>query len=160
MKNSYTFLREVLDSITEHVAVIDEAGELVFVNKSWGQFGNDNHCVIGTDWINVNYIEECDKAAAMGDDFGSQAGSGIRSVIENKTDIFYFEYPCHSPDQQRWFMMRVSPFQVDSKNYFVISHQNITERKLAEEKMAALARTDGLTNIANRRSFDQFIDSE
>ena len=157
MENSYQFLSLVLDSITEHIVVIDETGEIQFVNKSWSAFGNKNACMIADDWSRMNYLEECDKASAMGDEFGTQAGFGIRSVIENQAPIFYFEYPCHSPDEKRWFMMRVTPFNTDGRNYFVISHQNITERKLAEEEVKNLARIDGLTDIPNRRAFDEFL---
>lgn len=160
MKNSYDFLRKILDSITEHVVAIDASGDIQFANRSWSTFADHNHCLVDSDWSGINYIEECDRAAAMGDEFGLQAATGIKSVINNKVAVFYFEYPCHSPDQKRWFMMRVSPFQMQNKRYFVISHQNITERKLAEEEMAKLARTDGLTNIPNRRRFDQFLHDE
>ena len=96
----------------------------------------------------------------MGDDFGIQAAKGIRSVISKETEDFYFEYPCNSPDEKRWFMMRVTPFTLENIDYFVISHQNITERKLAEEKLLDLSRLDGLTGIANRRYFDNFLEEE
>jgi len=96
----------------------------------------------------------------MGDDFGTKAGKEIRSVIENLKNIFYCEYACHSAEEKRWFIMRVTPFQSTDKNYFVISHQNITESKLAEEKVNNLARLDGLTTIYNRRAFDEFLHEE
>ena len=57
-------------------------------------------------------------------------------------------------------MMRVTPLQISGKDYFVISHQNITERKQAEDEVRSLAKVDGLTNIPNRRTFDQFIQDE
>jgi diguanylate cyclase (GGDEF)-like protein len=160
MEKSYEFLSLVLDSITEHIVVIDKTGAIQFVNKSWSVFGSKNACIIGGGWSGVNYIDECDKAASMGDEFGAKAGSGIRSVIEQRESIFYFEYPCHSPDEERWFMMRMTPFQLASESYYVISHQNITERKLAEDKDKNSARLDGLTNIPNRRTFDEFLQKE
>jgi len=146
--------------MTDHIVVINEAGDIQYVNKSWSTFGDDNSCNVEHRWTGVNYINECDKASAMGDDFGSKAANGIRSVIQKKESIFYFEYPCHSPEMKRWFMMRVTPFQLSDKFYFVISHQDITERKLAEEEVRSLARIDGLTGIANRRSFDEFLHEE
>jgi diguanylate cyclase (GGDEF)-like protein len=160
MGGSYEFLSLVLDAITENIVVIDDVGEIKFVNKTWSEFGDNNACMIGDSWKGVNYIDECDKAAAMGDEFGAQAGEGIKSVISQEQENFYFEYPCHSPDEKRWFMMRVTPFQSENNHYFVISHQNITERKLAEEKVRKLARIDGLTDIANRRTFDDFLHQE
>ena len=60
----------------------------------------------------------------MGDGFGTKVGKGIRSVIEKRQSIFYFEYPCHSPAEKRWFMMRVNPFQLNGTNYFYISLTN------------------------------------
>ena len=54
--------------------------------------------------------------------------------------------------------MRAS--KIDQNDYLVITHQNITERKLIEDKMAKLSRLDGLTNIANRRFFDEFLEHE
>jgi diguanylate cyclase (GGDEF)-like protein len=160
MPNSNQFLRQVLDSITEHIVVIDNSGDIQFVNKSWMTFGNDNACLIRGDWNGVNYIEECNKAAGMGDKIGLKASKGIKKVISNKKSIFYLEYPCHSPHEKRWFMMRVTPFVSSDKDYFVISHQNITERKLAEEKVEKAAKIDGLTNIPNRRTFDEFLHNE
>jgi diguanylate cyclase (GGDEF)-like protein/PAS domain S-box-containing protein len=160
MKNSYEFLSLVLDSITEHIAVIDDQGEIQYVNNSWSIFGSNNECAISHDWSGVNYIDECDRASLRGDEYGTKAGSGIRSVVDQNVSNFYFEYPCHSLNEKRWFMMRITPFQVDEKKYFVISHQDVTERKLAENEVKNLASLDGLTDIPNRRAFDEFLSQE
>ncbi|ADV83681.1 GGDEF domain-containing protein [Terriglobus saanensis] len=42
----------------------------------------------------------------------------------------------------------------------VTSARDISERKLLEEKLSALALTDGLTGIANRRAFDEALERE
>ncbi|RTE65575.1 sensor domain-containing diguanylate cyclase [Amphritea opalescens] len=160
MENSYEALSLILDSITEHIVVIDGNGIIQYTNKSWSEFGDSNACAISDDWRGVNYIEECDKASVMGDDFGIQAKKGILSVISKEAPFFYFEYPCHSIDEKRWFTMRVTALKMSNRDYFVISHQNITERKLAEEEVRNLARLDGLTDIPNRRTFDEFLHNE
>ena len=81
----------------------------------------------------------------------------IRDLIGSQRNHFYLEYPCDSPEQSRWFMMRVTRFSLCDVSYFVISHQDITERKQAEELVSKLARSDGLTGVANRRCFDEFL---
>jgi diguanylate cyclase (GGDEF)-like protein/PAS domain S-box-containing protein len=43
------------------------------------------------------------------------------------------EYPCHSKTEQHWFVARVTRFQTDNR-YAVVSHQDITDRKLAEAR--------------------------
>ncbi|MDA3913615.1 diguanylate cyclase [Oleiagrimonas sp.] len=160
MLRTYAFLRSVLDTIPDHVAVIDTRGDIHFVNQNWVEFGRENACRVVPDWKGVNYLDACDKAAAMGDTFGMKAASGIRSVMASEADDFYFEYPCHSQDEKRWFMMRVTPFYMKGEPYYVVCHQNITERKIAEEKVLSLAFLDGLTHIPNRRYFDTFLDGE
>lgn len=160
MKDIKGFLSLILDSIADHITVIDSTGTIQYVNKSWTAFAAQNGCLIKETWLGVNYIEACDKASEVHDDYGAQVAQGIRSVIDQTIESFYFEYPCHSPKQNRWFMMRVTPLVFEQVPYFVISHHNISERKLAEEKVRNLARMDGLTNIANRRYFDEFLNAE
>lgn len=159
MEKSYDFLKQILDTMTEHIVVIDAAGEIQYANKSWSAYGGDSGATVDA-WRGQNYLAECDKAAAMGDDFGANAAAGIRSVMAQQQTAFYLEYPCHSPAQKRWFMMRVTPFSLGEQHYFVISHKDITERKAAEEMAKDLARIDGLTQIANRRAFDEFLQQE
>ncbi|HVW10165.1 MAG TPA: GGDEF domain-containing protein [Bryobacteraceae bacterium] len=43
---------------------------------------------------------------------------------------------------------------------FVAVMRNITERKLIEERLVALAQTDGLTGLWNRRAFDEALARE
>ncbi len=43
---------------------------------------------------------------------------------------------------------------------FVLVMRDITERRMFEEKLAALALTDGLTGISNRRAFDEALNRE
>ncbi|NNM12947.1 MAG: diguanylate cyclase [Gammaproteobacteria bacterium] len=160
MIESYEFLSLVTNSMTDHIVVIDERGDIQFINKAWIQFGENNNCLIQGDWTGVNYLKVCDESAAMGDEFGKNASAGIRGVINNENDYFYYEYPCHSPVEHRWFLMKVTPFKYENNNYYVIAHQNITQRKLVEEKANQLARYDGLTGLPNRRYFDEFYASE
>jgi len=160
MRASIRFYRSLVDSITEHIVVIDEQGRILFVNKSWINFGVENGCPSSFSWLGKNYMETCSRSTAEGDSFGKLAADGIGAVISRRSNIFYMEYPCHSKTEKRWFMMRVTPLELQQESLFVISHQNITERKLAEEEVLNLSRIDGLTGIANRRFFDEFLQSE
>lgn len=156
----HEFLRFVIDSISEHLVVIDQEGIIQFVNRAWITFGENNNCLVKNGWQGVNYLKVCDESAIKGEEFGEKAAEGIRKVIEHASEQFSIEYPCHSPDEKRWFMMRVTPFEFRGIAYCVISHQSITERKLAEEVILNLSRIDSLTNVPNRRCFDQFLEDE
>lgn len=160
MHTSDALFSSILNALPEHIVVIDQAGLIQYVNQSWQNFACTNQATDELNWYQVNYLEECDKAANNGDEFGELAAQGIRDIISQEVNEFYLEYPCHSPNEKRWFMMRISPITFSNKKYFVISHNNITERKLAENKVEQLSRMDGLTNIPNRRTFNDFLHSE
>jgi PAS domain S-box-containing protein len=63
LARSRDFLQETLDSLTGHVAVLDEQGEIMATNRAWGQFASDN----GGDpeQARGNYLAACDSAVGM-----------------------------------------------------------------------------------------------
>lgn len=157
MEDDSHFLVQVLNSISEHIAVIDDTGNIKYVNQRWSSFGVNNQLKCEGNLVGENYLTVCDNAALVGDVFGKAAAKGIRSVMSEAEPDFYLEYPCHSDTQKHWFMMRVTPFKLRGQCYFVLVHQEVTERKLAEEKVSALAREDSLTDLPNRRALDEFL---
>jgi diguanylate cyclase (GGDEF)-like protein len=160
MRTDKKFYQAILNTLNEHIAVLDKEGCIRYVNQPWINFSKNNHCLIRGNWHDVNYLNVCQEAGTCGDKFGSQAAQGIQAVIDGQSNHFYLEYPCHSPSEKRWFAMRVTPFIISGTAYYVVAHLNITERKIAEESVQALSRLDGLTNIANRRYFDLFLNEE
>jgi PAS domain S-box-containing protein len=119
--------------------VLDEQGVIVAVNNAWRQFAKENSLFeVSQDMLGVNYLDVCKNAVNQpyGDE-ASVARTGIMAVLAGEQDTFNLEYPCHSPNQQRWFQMKVSPLQ-GSRRGAVVSHENITERKLAERVLVQL----------------------
>jgi len=141
----------VLDALTSQICVIDRDGLIVAVNRAWKKFGAENasqpcHSDIGT-----NYVAICKNARGLGAVEADDFAKGVRAVLEGETDLFQMEYPCHSPAKSRWFLGRVTP--LEGGGGAVISHQDITDRKLLEFELARLASTDSLTGLPNRRYF-------
>ncbi|MCG7984261.1 MAG: diguanylate cyclase [Candidatus Thiodiazotropha lotti] len=157
MFNTFDFLKLVLDTITDHIAVIDDQGTIVYVNKSWIDFGLSNGISLDAEWIGVNYFDACtplEKSKEM------SVRSGIEDVITEKSRSFYHEYPCHSSTEKRWFQMRVHALEFNNSRIVIIDHSNITERKIAEDQALYLSRIDSLTGLSNRRHFDDFLSDE
>ncbi|MFQ3255856.1 MAG: diguanylate cyclase (GGDEF)-like protein [Porticoccaceae bacterium] len=155
--DSYDFVKSVLDASTDSIVVLEAGGEVVFANHHWKSFGRNNGFLSSYDWDGTNYLEICDVAAAKGDGDARHAAEGIRRVSRAEQDTYTLEYPCHSSTERRWFIMKVGQFVLSDMQYLVVSHQDITQRKLAEEKVAKLARLDDLTGIPNRRKFDESL---
>lgn len=132
LRQSEVFNRGVLASLSAHIAVIDNEGIILSVNRAWMDFAQENGPVpmerVG---IGSNYFHTCRMAAQGGDTLASEALQGMMDVLEGRNQIFTFEYPCHAPDTERWFLMRALRF--DSRDdRMVVSHTDITLRKQAE----------------------------
>lgn len=154
------FLIRIIDSVSSNIAVLDENFNIVFVNQSWIDFGVQNGQKRAFNWLGLNYQSSCLPSEKDGDEFVVLAMKGLADIKEGKRHTFIMEYPCHSPGLDRWFIMRIDRFISEGLMYFVISHQDITDRVQLEQEARVLARVDGLTNIANRRTFDEFVQSE
>ncbi len=131
LKQSEQFNKGILASLSSHIAVIDKSGTIISVNKAWDDFSKENKGESERVSTGSNYYEVCERSMANGDDLAAKTLAGIKSVFNKEVKTFHLEYPCHSPVQQRWFAAYVSPFGEDDTKV-VISHQNITERKLSE----------------------------
>ncbi|MGB0128984.1 MAG: chemotaxis protein CheB [Rhodocyclaceae bacterium] len=119
-------LQSIIDALPEHIAVVDPAGTIVMVNGAWRRFARANgdndlkHCGLG-----ANYLEVCRTSDGEHSASATAAMQGVRGVLEGTLPAFSMDYPCHSPTEQRWFVMNVAPV-VGQDFGAVISHVNIT----------------------------------
>lgn len=150
----------LLDSLEDQIAVIDQEGFIVYVNRAWTAFGIENGQSSTFSGVGSNYLTVCNSSGSSGDSLAGEAAQGIRDVMTGRQTSFHFKYPCNLPAEQRWFMMRAAPLYGDSGNLFVISHHDITLRKLAEEQVEHLSLHDPLTGLANRRHFNQMLSNK
>jgi PAS domain S-box-containing protein len=122
----------VLDTLTKQIAVIDLEGTIVYTNHAWQEFARQNGATdLNASGVGSNYIEVCKNAANCGDADAQATWQGMRSVLKGETQEFMLEYPCHAPDEKRWFSLRFTPLP-DARGYFLASHKDITQGKLAE----------------------------
>ncbi|QPC95922.1 sensor domain-containing diguanylate cyclase [Mesorhizobium sp. INR15] len=153
------FAAAVIDALASHLCVIDRQGVIIAVNRAWSTFNRENSSGPVRSDVGTHYLRVCRSAAGPGSEEGEPFALGVQSVLSGETELFQMEYPCHSPTQNRWFLGRVTPLRSEHGGA-VISHLNITDRKLIELELARLAATDPLTGLPNRRFFQQTADLE
>lgn len=133
LRESESFNRGILSSLSSHIAVINRDGVVIAVNKAWDDFARANGAVtLERTPYGSNYFEVCEIAMAKGNNVAKKALEGIKSVFNKETPLFEMEYACHSPKSDRWFSMVVMNFGSDNDKV-VTAHQDISERKKAEE---------------------------
>lgn len=152
LQENEEFVRNVIDSVPDEIAVLDGEGVIIAANRAWCEFSIANSCVPGQTTahtsIGDNYLQACKPNRKGGGD--KRSHDGICSVLIGKADTFHLEYKCDTPTARRWFRMSVAPL-AKKGNGAVVSHTDITELKLAEERIRQLAYYDELTQLPNRR---------
>lgn len=135
IRSSEMFTRSILDSLPAHIAVISKDGFIVSVNDAWENYASQN-CLeerLELTGIGQNYLSVCDNTQS----FNGQTGTILEklcAVLEGDSDGFAVEYACHSPNRENWFILQASALKGDGGGA-VISHINITDRKLAEKEL-------------------------
>ena len=124
----------VLDSMQQHIALIDPQGTVLAVNRAWQEFGRRNGALGGSeDSVGANYFQVC----ASADPHAQRARAGIEAVLAGRQALFEMEYPCHGGGEERTYHMRVSPL-VGHRPGAVVLHEDITARWLLERQRSGL----------------------
>jgi PAS domain S-box-containing protein len=138
-RNEIDLWRQVLDSLTAEVAVLDSNGTIIAVNESWKRFAEGNGGVAEKTGVGVNYLQACRFDQQDDQMLAEQAREGIQQVLRGDREVFKLEYPCHSDSQQRWFLLHASTLRAN-QHYVVTTHLPITERKLTEQRLVIAER--------------------
>lgn len=147
----------MINSLPAHIAMLDAESIVVDVNDQWRHFGEQNDSADEAFGVGSNYLSVCDAATGECGEEAALAAEGLREVLSGQKDSFALEYPCHAPDQPRWFRVvfnRLLPAPGQQVGA-VAMHVDITERKLAEQELSRLAYTDPLTGLSSRNGFER-----
>lgn len=123
-----------LDSLSAHIAVLDGKGEIVAVNAAWRRFAESEDD--GTDYVGSNYIAACEAAA---DPLATEVAVALRELTAGEREIYEIEYPCDSPSEQRWFVLRATRYEGSGPLRVVVAHENVTARHAAQQQVVLQA---------------------
>jgi two-component system, chemotaxis family, CheB/CheR fusion protein len=124
-------LQLMMNGLHDPVAVVDNFGIIIKVNRAWTEFGRANaptgvvpepgDTSVGTNYLRVlAQSSEPDSPALLRE---------LQALLQGQREDLRWTYPCHSPDRQRWFMMRARRMRADpatNESGMVISHTDIT----------------------------------
>ena len=145
--------QKVVNSMSAHVAILDEHGVIIDTNRAWQDFALQNGMKQSSNGIGVNYLNVCDGANEEHEEDGINVASGIRKVLSGELPEFLTHYPCHSPDERRWYAVRVVPFRGAETSNVIVTHENITQiieiQEALEKKEAELRNERELLEESN-----------
>ena len=123
-------LTAVLNALPAHIALLDSDGTITDVNDAWRAFASANALTDTNFCIGQNYIHACRQSSNS-----VNVGVELDRLLRGERSNYSLEYPCHAPDERRWFRMMVSPFVHGNRRGAVVMHIDITDRILAEEEL-------------------------
>ncbi len=137
----------ILNALPAQIALLDAQGVILSVNEAW-RSGAGNALQGEKFGVGQNYREVCRRAHGGCTKDAEDTALGIRQVLGGEVNEFVLEYPCHSPDAQRWFRLMVRPLQESQLAGAVVMQVDITEAKVAEVVQLRLAAVVDSTDDA------------
>lgn len=130
------FLQAALDALSAHLALLSADGTILAVNEAWRAFGRANGYDPPGGGVGTNYLAACDG----GDPDGRQVAAAIRRAATGEAAPFEWQYPCHTPAGERWFVARVTRSPDSGRPLVAVAHEDVTARVLAERERGRLLR--------------------
>ena len=138
LEKSHQLNASILESLRNHVAVLDSDGTIVAATKQAREFAAATGINLLDLHVGANYFDLCRAAVEAGDSDVAAALAGVRTICDGKRDYFELEHDYRVGVDERWFLMSVTPLKA-SDSGVVISHQDITERKRHEQAIRDLS---------------------
>ena len=127
---------ELLDYVPGNIALVNDRGVITAVNSGWLKFGRAGHSSTpASDYIGTNYLTVCEASIGENSAGSLSAAAGIRAVLAGSSSLYFAEYPCHSPTENLWFSLTVTPLRTRGLEGAMIVHSDITAQKKLEEKL-------------------------
>jgi PAS domain S-box-containing protein len=130
--------RAALDALPSQIALLDPKGQIVAVNSAWTEFGLENLGRSVGSGVGSNYIDVCDRAVGKWSKGAAEVARGIREVLAGRLSDYALEYPCPSPEEDRWFVVHITPFNLCARTHAMVIHENITDRKRMHHDISQL----------------------
>jgi PAS domain S-box-containing protein/diguanylate cyclase (GGDEF)-like protein len=124
----------ILNALPAYIALLDTEGFIISVNEAWRRFGSAIVIQAPGYEIGLNYLQICDSALEDDSAKGHEVAKGIRSVLGGKVKSFSIEFLCHSPTEQRWFLLTVTPLGDDRAHGAVVMQVDVTTERQNEQR--------------------------
>ncbi len=150
----------ILDSLENFIVVVDTDAKIVFSNKAWKKLAQELGVTESFDWRNKNYFDCAVMLQQENTAFVKQCEQQIMQLSEGMQDAFVIDCEKSTLEGKVWLSVSGSIVRLDHKQYIVLSHANIVDRKKYLEKIEKLTLIDNVTGLANAKKFKSFYRNE
>ena len=137
--NSRNLINSTLDSLSDHICVLDLNAQITHVNQAWYEFLQENNIELEKLTEGANLIDNFSLIIAEKAEKYQKLTKALKAVISGERKKFSLEFSLGLSEKKNYYFCRITSlcdFNSDFKSCgAVISIENITERKLAEIKV-------------------------
>lgn len=141
--------RTIIAASGDSIKLLDRDGHILFANAAAvAECGEDGGggAAIGTDWLDS--LPRSSRAAAQAALAKALAGERARFTTLRMDD----------PDEPQWRDYMVSPVAEGDGSGVVVSSRDVTEQRLAQERLRWTSNHDALTRLPNRAYFHECLE--
>ncbi|MFG0261968.1 MAG: PAS domain S-box protein, partial [Novipirellula sp. JB048] len=130
--DSEAFNRVTLDALSAHIAVLNSRGEIVATNQAWKHFATTSETEFQRVSEGTNYLDVCVAAVERGDPDARRVVAALCEIAAGERESWSYQYACHSPQQERWFQLRMRRIHFNGEVHILMAHENVTSIKQSE----------------------------
>src|SRR5690242_16388101 len=124
-----------VDALTSGIAILDQYGTIIAVNRVWREFARLNGLRLPRAGVGANYLTVCDSTVGADAATAQAAAARIRAVLDGSAAEPTLEYAMESTQGPRWYAMRATRFAGAGPGRVVVGHEEITRRRHANDEL-------------------------
>lgn len=128
-------LTSILNTLPACVVMLDEKGRIIEANDSWYKLVSKCDPSIKSINDGEAYFSCCVNDELLNE--RKEIINGVKKILSGESSDFIFEYDCKNGNETRWYEVQASALHHGEERGAVVMHTDITDRKLAEQKIAA-----------------------
>jgi len=116
-------LQTLLDGVAASVALVDECGDVVAVNRAWRLTAKMQGMTSHRNGVGMNYLAVCGIAAAEGNRDAAIVAEGIDGVLQSRNRSFYYKYRVTRPGELQLYALLAWRLVDGDRAYVAVSHE-------------------------------------
>ncbi len=134
LRTSERLFSATLDTLSAAVAILDERGRILAVNAAWMEFRDPGNPLVHGFRPGEDYRQVCTQLLSEHGRL-AEVALGPLELMAGGRATFTADYPGVGQGPSRWYATTVNRFADEGLKRVVLAHREITDRRLAEERL-------------------------